>query len=241
LVPWDLCPFLKAFCDVPEGGGPGKRASVRFALSLDQTHVGRFLRTLADAGVEIELVEHDLPADDPEWPTIVLAPLDDRVESAPTSAPRVIQAGGLLLDLETRTTYRGGVRIVLGRQEFELLRVLAQSAGRVVSREALMAEVWPDTPVCVNTIEVNVSTLRRKLGDGARQLIETVRGRGYVLHPVQLSEPRLQAVIAQRELLLRQRESAVARREAIVLARRTADAERATRTQRRNGGEDRET
>ena len=67
--------------------------------------------------------------------------------------------------------------------EFELLVLLVRNAGTVVSREAAMGEVWddPDMVGGSKTLEVHVSSLRRKLGDdpSAPRFLTTVRGVGF--------------------------------------------------------------
>src|SRR6266545_2822067 len=67
-------------------------------------------------------------------------------------------------------------------EEFELLRMLMESAGRVVTRTALMDEVWdPNWFGPTKTLDVHVSSLRKKLGDDPSSLryIHTVRGVGF--------------------------------------------------------------
>ena len=59
---------------------------------------------------------------------------------------------------------------------------LAEDAGRIVSRRTLLQEVWGYgrvEDVQTRTVDVHVAKLRRKLGDDAHALIETVRGEGY--------------------------------------------------------------
>ncbi len=71
-----------------------------------------------------------------------------------------------------------GTSVELTAKEFELLAVLAEDPGRVVTRQELFSRVWD--PVWVGSgksLDVHIATLRRKLGDPA--LIETVRGVGY--------------------------------------------------------------
>lgn len=82
------------------------------------------------------------------------------------------------LDPLTRRLARNGQAAALGERAFELLTVLAESSGRVVGTEALLARVWPGRVVEENNLHVHVAALRRLLGDAA---IRTVRGRGYQL------------------------------------------------------------
>jgi DNA-binding response OmpR family regulator len=75
--------------------------------------------------------------------------------------------------------------IDLTAREFELLEYLMRNERLVVSREALLEEVWGYAPFSeTNTVDVFVSNLRRKLeGGGEARLLHTVRGAGYVLRP----------------------------------------------------------
>jgi DNA-binding response OmpR family regulator len=92
----------------------------------------------------------------------------------------VIEAGptGLTLDLRTRKATQQGKDIGLTAREFDLLRLLAERAGEVVGKAAILESVW-GFGYDPNIVEVYVGYLRRKLGDATR--IETVRGAGYLL------------------------------------------------------------
>jgi DNA-binding response OmpR family regulator len=105
--------------------------------------------------------------------------------AASAPAARTIEVRGLAIDLDARRVWRGGDELELTRKEFDLLARLARDAGRVVSRETLMADVWDENWFgSTKTLDVHVSGLRRKLGDepgGAEGLIQTVRGVGFRL------------------------------------------------------------
>ncbi|MFQ5623406.1 MAG: response regulator transcription factor [Paracoccaceae bacterium] len=90
--------------------------------------------------------------------------------------------GDLELDLIARVTRRGGREIRLLPREFKMLEFLMRRQGRVVTRTMLLEGVWdyrfdPQT----NVIDVHISRLRKKLGDGDGTLIRTVRGAGYMM------------------------------------------------------------
>lgn len=94
----------------------------------------------------------------------------------------LLQVGPLALDPATRRVTRSGVEIELTVREFELLRYLMQNAGKVVSRQRLLSNVWnygfdPGTKI----VEVYIRYLRRKLDPDAPPLIRTIRGVGYML------------------------------------------------------------
>jgi two-component system, OmpR family, response regulator RegX3 len=94
----------------------------------------------------------------------------------------VLQAGDLRMDLDRHVTSRGGEEIDLTVKEFELLRMLLENAGRLVRREQLIREVWDTSWFgSTKTLDVHVSTLRKKLGDdpSAPRYIHTVRGVGF--------------------------------------------------------------
>ncbi len=68
----------------------------------------------------------------------------------------------------------------LGSRAFDLLAALVERAGQVVSKDELVARVWPTTVVEEGNLKLQISALRRALGDGgARRYIVTVPGRGY--------------------------------------------------------------
>ena len=76
-----------------------------------------------------------------------------------------------------------GEPVSLTQTEFELLRVLMEQPGRVLTRGELLDRMWGFQPTAVsNVVDVYVGYLRRKLeADGRPRLIHTVRGVGYVL------------------------------------------------------------
>jgi DNA-binding response OmpR family regulator len=80
---------------------------------------------------------------------------------------------------DARRVDRDGREVALRPKEFDLLRLLAEHAGRVVTRETIMREVW-DTEWMgsTKTLDNHILTLRGKLADGA---ITTLRGIGYRL------------------------------------------------------------
>jgi DNA-binding response OmpR family regulator len=90
----------------------------------------------------------------------------------------VVSVGRVRVDLPARRVHTGDTEVLLRPKEFDLLAALVTRAGEVVTREQLMDEVWDENwfgPT--KTLDVHVSTLRRKLGAYAR--ITTLRGRGY--------------------------------------------------------------
>jgi DNA-binding response OmpR family regulator len=98
---------------------------------------------------------------------------------APAADETVLDVAGVRIDPAARRAHRGDEEIVLRPKEFDLLALLAREAGRVVTRERIMSEVW-DTEWMgsTRTLDNHILTLRSKLGDGA---ISTLRGIGYRL------------------------------------------------------------
>jgi two-component system, OmpR family, response regulator RegX3 len=99
---------------------------------------------------------------------------------APPSQPAEI--GELRVDYGSRQVTLGGEPVELSRKEFDLLSELVRSAGKVVSREDLMARVWDENWFgSTKTLDTHIGWLRRKLGDdtAATRYIHTVRGVGF--------------------------------------------------------------
>jgi DNA-binding response OmpR family regulator len=93
-----------------------------------------------------------------------------------------IRIGDLTLDTAKHEARLDGQPLELSRKEFELLRVLMESAGSVLTREALIDEVWDMNWFgSTKTLDVHISGLRKKLGDDSKEprYIHTVRGVGF--------------------------------------------------------------
>jgi DNA-binding response OmpR family regulator len=93
--------------------------------------------------------------------------------------PEPLRAGSLVVDPASRRAWRDGEELSLRPKEFELLALLVAEAGRVVTRERIMREVWDTEWLgATKTLDTHVLTLRQKIGAGA---ITTLRGVGYRL------------------------------------------------------------
>ena len=100
-----------------------------------------------------------------------------------TAEPTRLTAGDLTLDLLTRDVRRGDKRIELQPREFALLEYLMRHPGRVVTKTMILEHIFdfsfnPQT----NVVDVLVHRLRSK-ADPDKQMIQTLRGVGYVLRP----------------------------------------------------------
>ena len=106
-----------------------------------------------------------------------------RVDSAPAEpASAAVRIGGLELDAAARRAVLDGQPLDLTRKEFDLLALLVQNAGSVLTRERAIDEVWDVNWFgSTKTLDVHVSGLRRKLGDDSSspRFIHTVRGVGF--------------------------------------------------------------
>jgi sulfatase modifying factor 1 len=85
------------------------------------------------------------------------------------------------LDLTRGSLRKGEQDIDLRPKAFEVLRHLAQNAGRLISKQELYDSVWPQIAVSDDSLVQCISELRSKLGDDGRRLIKTVPRRGYML------------------------------------------------------------
>lgn len=89
--------------------------------------------------------------------------------------------GPFRLELREHRLVRNGRSVPLTSKAFDTLCALLQRHGTLVSKQDLMAAVWPDTMVEENNLDRNISTLRKALGEkaGGQQYIETVPRKGY--------------------------------------------------------------
>ena len=98
-----------------------------------------------------------------------------RASTPEADRPAVLQVGDVEMNLHTHSVTQADRQLELTLKEFELLRMLMERAGRVVSRTDLIDEVWdPNWYGSTKTLDVHVSSLRKKLGR---------RSRDAALHP----------------------------------------------------------
>jgi DNA-binding response OmpR family regulator len=96
--------------------------------------------------------------------------------------PSVLVAQDVRVDPGARRAWRGDQELDLTPKEFDVLRLLVEHAGRVVTRQQLLHDVWETTwGGSSKTVDMHLSWLRRKLGDAASdpRYITTVRGVGF--------------------------------------------------------------
>ncbi len=172
--------------DVMLPGMDGLEALRRLKADPDLARVPVILATAR--GEESDVVAGlELGADDyvtkPFSPKVLVARIRTALRRA--EAPREASPGGPLLvhglsiDAERHEALADGSPLELSATEFSLLELLCRSPGRVYSRQGIIdALKGPDYPVTDRSVDVQVLSLRRKLGDKG-ELVETVRGVGY--------------------------------------------------------------
>ena len=142
------------------------------------------LVTARDAEIDI-VVGLDAGANDyvtkPFSMNVLLARVRAHLRNAETDdLDAVLEFGAMRIDPAAYGVTVHGHPVDLRRREFELLLLLSRQAGRVVTRERLLAEVWDlHWDSSTKTLDMHVMALRRKLGDAID--IATIRGVGYRL------------------------------------------------------------
>jgi len=163
---------------------------------MDGIDVCRELRSSGDTGIIILTARHlvgervhglEAGADDylpkPFAFEELLARIRAVLRRRSTTKEGIVQVGDLEVDTERREIRRGGRTVVLTTREFELLKLLAQNAGKPLRREFIIQRIWGyDFEGETDPLKVYINFLRRKLNaQGEANLIQTVLGFGYVL------------------------------------------------------------
>jgi DNA-binding response OmpR family regulator len=163
---------------------------------LDGVEVCRRLRTEGDVPILILTARDaldarveglDSGADDylvkPFEREELLARIRALLRRRPPRGSASLVVGDLRLNPSMREAFRGERELELTAREFELLEHLMRNERIVVSRQALLDEVWGYHPFAeTNTVDVFISNLRRKLELGGEpRVLHTIRGAGYVL------------------------------------------------------------
>lgn len=103
------------------------------------------------------------------------------------------------LDFEHKTACVDAKPLALTRKEFDLLALLIQNAGEVVTRETLLLRVWGySNQIRTRTLDVHIRRLRKKMGEHSNVYIETIFSVGYRFQPFRASKlmPRLSSMMA---------------------------------------------
>lgn len=95
--------------------------------------------------------------------------------------PTIYHFGSFRLDLSEELLFRDGAAVNMQRKTFKTLALLVENSGRMVEKEQFFQEIWPDAAVEDGSLTVNISLLRKTLGDDQKghKFIETVSKRGY--------------------------------------------------------------
>lgn len=109
----------------------------------------------------------------------LLARVRAQLRRASGPEPDVLAAAGITVDVPSRRVTLDGAELALTPKEYDLLVMLLRRVGTVVGRDELMREVWQTEWLgATKTLDMHVSTLRRKLGPAGARLT-TVRGVGF--------------------------------------------------------------
>ena len=165
---------------------------------IDGTELLRMIRAVSDVPVvvitargedQVVVSTLDSGADDYLVKPFSVSQLEARVRAvlrrgASGDTPAVYRVGGIEIDVGARHATLDGAPLDLSPKEFDLLRVLLEHRGQVVSKRELMAEVWREPYGGADrTIDVHLSWLRKKLGESAQEprYLHTVHGVGVKL------------------------------------------------------------
>ena len=105
------------------------------------------------------------------------------VEEEPEEDKNVIHVGELSINTTSRSVYINGNYIRMPRKEYEILKLFVSTPGRVYTREEILSKIWGDDVVVIpRVVDVNVTRLRKKLGDfGDRIMTRSGYGYGFEL------------------------------------------------------------
>jgi DNA-binding response OmpR family regulator len=165
---------------------PGK-SGYEVCRELRAARPAQAILMLTARGAEADVLEgFRCGADDYLTKPFSVAELVARVEAllrrAGATPTETFSFGDWRVDPAARAAIRDGRAIELSSREVELLALFARERGRIVSRRRLLVELWGLQHVdgiATRTVDVHIAKLRKKIGAGERDPIETVRGEGY--------------------------------------------------------------
>ena len=98
-------------------------------------------------------------------------------------AVNVIEHQGVMLNISDATVTYQEKKLALTKNDYKILQILLENAGRIVAREEIMTRLWEsDEFIDDNTLTVNVTRLRKKLEElGLKDFIVTKKGIGYII------------------------------------------------------------
>lgn len=102
-----------------------------------------------------------------------------RTAETQAAQPDILTYHGLSMDIAQKRVTINGEDVALTKKEFEILKLLLKSPGKVFSREDILAKIWSDEVYVLDrTVDVNITLLRKKIGDYGKHII-TRLGYGY--------------------------------------------------------------
>ena len=161
--------------------GPGGYALARSLRAKSDTPL---LFLTAAGSLKERLAGFHVGADDYVVKPFSTEELSARIRALLRRAGRLaptLRSGDLVIDEASRKVTRGGTLLELTPTEYDLLTVLAQHPGQVLSKMQLLTQVWGFDAYDINVVEVHMSALRRKLEAHGPRVVHTVRASGYVL------------------------------------------------------------
>jgi len=170
--------------DVMLPGATGFEIARQVRARGDRTPI--LMLTARDATSDV-VAGLDLGADDyltkPFSFDVLLARIRVLGRRTPIAQPVILEWAGIALHFGTREVRRGERKLELTRTEYGILELLMRNAGRVVTRDSLIENIWGlDSEIESNTLDAFVRLLRAKTeAAGESRVIRTVRGIGYCL------------------------------------------------------------
>jgi len=120
----------------------------------------------------------------------VIAAYREEEAERPQPPASLIATGPLVVDVLAFEAQVNGVVVPMKPREFKLLATLAKNLGHVLSREQLLELAWGEGANCDDrTVDVHILRIRRRLGENAKHLVETVPTVGYKLRRVPVTAP----------------------------------------------------
>jgi two-component system alkaline phosphatase synthesis response regulator PhoP len=114
-----------------------------------------------------------------------------RITNVASQENESIKHGDITIDCSRREVYKSGQPLEMPLKEFELLKMLIQNKGKVLSRELLLEKIWGfDYYGETRTVDVHIRYLRQKIehDDSNPIYIETIRGIGYKFNDKEIKE-----------------------------------------------------
>ncbi|MGB7604219.1 MAG: response regulator transcription factor [Lutisporaceae bacterium] len=110
---------------------------------------------------------------------------EDEIQESNKDTDILLSYKDITLNKEKYEVRKSGEKLVLTLKEYELLKMLIENKGRVLTRDSLLDKIWGyDYPGETRTVDVHIRHLRQKINDedGSNQMIETIRGVGYKIN-----------------------------------------------------------